>query len=310
MGTTTDIISYNISDRMREHRGQDRNFDPKAFADLINGAEVQERIKHGDMHGYYGHWPRIKFGMNPQEGGFVDGKQVSLEPAIRTVYMKAYPDGNVEHKVEFLDTSSGKLAERMHKSKAGGFSSAIDFRRQGSKQVPYGFYGFDFVFEPNYSKNRGHEVALDCAIFDSVDGVFAEFDHVADYDSLILNMNEMFDHQEHESDRRERQIIDLTKQLEAAYDTVESVVAENHDYLGVIAKLEEVVEDEPPIDLAFDSVKDLINVSQDTKFDSCDDFQDAKLAGFQGEEKEKNAPVPMEKVSVLDSVFHKMGIDF
>jgi uncharacterized coiled-coil protein SlyX len=303
MGMTTDIIKYNISDRMREHRGQERNFDPKAFAKLINGGEVQEKIKHGDMIGYYGHWPRMKFGMNPQEGGFVDGKQVSLEPAIRTVYMKADNKGNVEHKVEFLDTDSGVLAERMHKSKAGGFSSAIDFKRQGNKQIPYGFYGFDFVFEPNYSKNRAHEVSLDCAMFDSVDGVIECFDEVADYNNMLNTMNSLYDEQEFEVARREQTIKELNQALDAAYLTIEKVEHENLDLLSEIERLD----GEKP-ETALDGVIDLVNVTNASKFDDCDSFKNAELAGFQDEEKKEGEGLKAEKVSALDGILGKMGI--
>lgn len=181
----TERISYNVNERGRKFRGQDRHFDTIALAKLLNGGDVQERIKHGDMVGYFGHWPRIKFGMNPTEGGIVEGKQVALEPAVRTLSLVAKPDGTIEHEQEFLGTQSGKLAQRLYESKMGGFSSAIDQRRCGDISLPLNFYGFDYVLEPNYTTNRGHEVALDdashaarLALFDDAGSLLQMFDSV------------------------------------------------------------------------------------------------------------------------------------
>lgn len=158
---TTDAITYNVKERGRKARGQDRNFDTAALARLINGPSVQEKVKHGDMLGFLGHWPRIKFGMEPAEGGVVDGKAVVMPIAVRTVELSAIPDGTITHRTEFLDTEHGEAALRLFKSKAGGFSSAIDAVPGSNPSIPRGFFGFDFVYEPNFSTNRGHSVTLD-----------------------------------------------------------------------------------------------------------------------------------------------------
>ncbi len=157
----TDAITYNVRERGRKLRGQDRNFDTTVLANLINGPEVQEKVKHGDMHGYFGHWPRVRFGMQPPEGGIVDGKVVAISPALRTVELSARPDGTITHRAEFLDSNEGRVAARLYESKTGGFSSAIDAKPGTNPQIPFGFYGFDYVLEPNYSTNRGHKVVLD-----------------------------------------------------------------------------------------------------------------------------------------------------
>src|SRR5258708_18352055 len=164
----TEIIRYNLTERGRTYRGKERSFDIPRIVAAINSGACQEKVKHRDMLGYYGHWPRVKFGMNPAEGGVVDGKAVRVEPAIVTTYLKALDDGTVEHQEEFLDNDAGKLAYNLYKSKAGGFSSAIDeFRRSGPE-----FYGFDYVLEPNYSTNRGYDIALDSALtLDAVEAI-------------------------------------------------------------------------------------------------------------------------------------------
>lgn len=161
MTTTTDLITYNVRERGRKARGQDRNFDTSALAKLINGADVQEKVKHGDMVGYFGHWPRIKLGMEPAEGGIVDGKVVAVSPALRTVELRADADGTIRHRAEFLDTNEGLIAARLYHSKTGGFSSAITPLPGTNPVLPAGFHGFDYVLEPNYTTNRGHKVMLD-----------------------------------------------------------------------------------------------------------------------------------------------------
>lgn len=169
----TDIIRYNVNERGRKYRGQDRNFDLRVLAALVNSPAVQERVRNRDMLGYYGHWQRMRFGMNPPETVIVDGKSVNIEPAIVTTYLRALPDGTIEHKTEFLETASGKVAARLNKSRTGGFSSAIDATARGNQHVASTFNGFDYVLEPNYTTNRtylfdGVQGAADGSIFDFV----------------------------------------------------------------------------------------------------------------------------------------------
>lgn len=177
----TKLITYNLKERGRKYRGVDRNFNVKAICDAINSPACQERVKHGDMVGFYGHWPRVKFGMNPAEGGIADGKAQTVEPALVTTHLKAFSDGTIEHKERFLGTNAGQLAFKLYQEKAGGFSSAID-------PVKPEFYGFDWVLEPNYSTNRGY--ALDSiAVLDDV--------LMAEYNDQIAGVMELLRLKEH-----------------------------------------------------------------------------------------------------------------
>lgn len=148
------MIRYNLKERGRQFRGVERNFDIPAIVAAINSPECQEIVKTRAMLGYLGHWVRIRFGLEPPEGGIAQGKAQAVEPAIVTTYLKAYPNGDIEHKTEFLDNDTGRIASRMYANKVGGFSSAIDENKPR-------FYGFDWVNEPNYSTNRGYSLALD-----------------------------------------------------------------------------------------------------------------------------------------------------
>jgi hypothetical protein len=160
-------ITFNCRERLRRHRGRDRNFDSAAMAAVVNSPAVQERVAKGDMLGYYGHLPRVMFGMEPGEAAVHNGKMVLLEPAIATTKLTAGLDGVITHEVQFLDTAGGRMAARLHGNNKGGFSSAISCRSADGKAVPYEFHGFDFVFEPNFSGNRGY--CLD-GVLDGVDG--------------------------------------------------------------------------------------------------------------------------------------------
>ncbi len=148
------IIKYNLKDRGRKFSGKERNFNIPAIVAAINSPKCQERVSTRGMLGYFGHWPRIRFGLEPPEGGIADGKAHSIEPALVTTYLKAYPDGTIEHKTEFLDNDSGRMASRMYANRVGGFSTAIDANKPE-------LFGFDWVNDPNYSTNRGYELVLD-----------------------------------------------------------------------------------------------------------------------------------------------------
>ena len=146
----TPVISYNLAERGRKYRGKERNFNLRAIAKVINGPECQERVRNRDMHGFYGHWTRLKYGMIPNEG--MDAAIApKVVPALVTTLLRASDDGTVEHQAEFLATDPGQVAAKLYQSRAGGFSSAIDERKPD-------FFGFDFVLEPNYTANRGYSL--------------------------------------------------------------------------------------------------------------------------------------------------------
>lgn len=206
----TEIIKYNLKERGRHFRGCDRNYDIGAIVNAINSPECQERVKNRDMLGYYGHWTRMKFGMVPQEGGLDKGRPAIVEPAIVTTFLKAYPDGTVEHQDEFLETDSGKVAAKLFQSRTGGFSSAIDERRPT-------FYGFDYVLEPNYTTNRGWS-------FDSVSDMSAEDVEAAIYGEQVRGLLSVLDSVSNERDR--------------ASETIEYLKAQNEELIAMVARLD------------------------------------------------------------------------
>lgn len=70
----TKTIRYNLKERGRKHVGQERNFNIRAICDAINSPSCQERVATRGMAGYYGHLPRIRFGMSPVDGVLDGGK--------------------------------------------------------------------------------------------------------------------------------------------------------------------------------------------------------------------------------------------
>lgn len=160
----TGLIRYNLKDRGRKHVGQDRVFQIPPLIDYINGPACQESVKNHDMIGFYGHWPRLRYGLRPQEGGPSEkGTPEIVEPAFYTTFLKGYSDGTIEHKAKFLDTDAGKLASKLYTEKVGGFSSCIVDRT-------HTFYGFDYVLEPNYTTNRGYTLDSIEAALDDIQG--------------------------------------------------------------------------------------------------------------------------------------------
>ena len=156
MALRTKEITYNVHDRGRQALGQDRRLDLDLLAKIVNSPATQERVKNGDMLGYYGHWPRRVFGMAMCEGGIVNGKRVSLEPACRTFLLHCDNSGNITHREEFLSGQDGQISQRLYEDKVGGWSTAIDAVPNTDPALPTVFHGVDYVQEPNYHTNRGH----------------------------------------------------------------------------------------------------------------------------------------------------------
>lgn len=166
----TPIISFNVTDNGRVHTGIPRFFDPKAICEAVNSSATQERVRNRDMIGYYGHWPRLKLGARPAEGGIIDGKAQAIEPALVTVYLSAKDDGTIEHQAEFTSTQSGKLAAKLFNDKLGGFSAIMCERARE-------FWGFDYVLEPNFTQNRGYtfDSAAPITLDDAIRGEHDEY---------------------------------------------------------------------------------------------------------------------------------------
>lgn len=225
------IIRYSLKDRGRIFGIPRDNINIKAIVDKMNGAECQERVAMRDIQGYLGHWPRVRFSLRPSTGGIADGKVHYIEPALVTTQLKAYQDGTVEHKTEFLDTDSGVIAGKMWDNKVGGFSSAIDLNNNE-------FFGFDYVTDPNFVKNSFRGVALDSASMtdDEIEAAAAaELNHAM---LLVINQKDYA--------------------LDQAHAALNNAVAENEELLSILATrnsgmLFESAISDTPLSIALDS---------------------------------------------------------
>jgi len=275
------LITYNLKDRGRKYRGKDRNFNIKALCDSINGNATQERVKSRAMLGYYGHLPRMLAGLDPVESLVSSGKYNEIEPAIVTTYLEAFPDGTVKHQTEFLDTLPGRKAARMYSQKIGGFSSAID-------QSKHELYGFDFVLDPNYLTNRGFSLDSAGMAFDSASGEEIALDQVIDTlkgeeEDCLLDIIEQ-----------------RNAQIEQMAQALDSVAAENEEYLSLLSKSGvEIVNKEPilPVSVSLDSAR---RIEHDKEFFS----SKSALPGFIN-------PIPDSQKQLDDeynSILSQMGL--
>lgn len=150
----TKTLTYNLKDRGRLYGGKDRsNVDMKAMIRKINSPEIQEQVDSGFLNGFCGHQIRQRWGMIPPESVEIDGKILYLEPAIRTLSIKAFDDATVEHRQEFFENVAGEHVMRQYKAKVGGFSTAVNYFIDGPILRPNVFGGIDYVFSPNYVDN-------------------------------------------------------------------------------------------------------------------------------------------------------------
>lgn len=162
----TSEITFNLHERGRKYSGIDRsNVHVPSLVKLINSDKVQEMVRAGDLKGYNGHYVRqLSNSIIPPEQIYVNGKIVNIEPAFKTIYLKADDDGTVTHKVEFFDTDMGQYVKKLYKSGVGGFSTAIRFAQKGNMMQALEFGGFDFVNQRNFLDNIGDGLTFDSSL--------------------------------------------------------------------------------------------------------------------------------------------------
>ncbi|MFP5065479.1 hypothetical protein [Acinetobacter pittii] len=182
----TKVLSYNLHDRCRKYTGVDRsNVDVDAMINLINSDYVQEMVATNSLQGYYGHQIRQRFGMVPPETVIIKGKLVYLASAFKTIELRAFKDGTVEHREEFYENEPGEVALQQYKAQAGGFSTAVNYKNVGGRLIPTGFFGFDFALLPNFASNVGDgQLFDDLFIPEEPESVVSCFDSATDISQL------------------------------------------------------------------------------------------------------------------------------
>lgn len=193
MGKRTGVIKYNINETGRTFTGTARRVDIDAMMRLVNGPAVQEAISKGDIVGYVGHQYREKFGLDTPETAIVDGKTVILEPTCKTIYMKCFPNGDLEHEQEFLDVAAGRVGQRLWESGAYGFSSVFHAPDEGGLRTPKNYFGMDLVRGPNFDANRGNTGAMLDSVSAGGNSGLCDFaaDHAALLDSVDRHIQQV-----------------------------------------------------------------------------------------------------------------------
>lgn len=266
----TDKITFNVNDLQRKHTGQKRCYDNIGLARLINSPTIQERVKKGDLIGFYGHWIRKKFGMQPKEGAIdpETGKAVIFNPAIRTTYLAADDKGNITHQTQFLDTPEGETTFNLHQNKVGGFSTALTAVPKGFTEIPTKFYGFDYVIEPNFSGNRGYTLRFDSVPDDPA--VLERFDSIPD-EGDIGELIHCFDSVEAEIIYQGQVMTDLYRGLQQDYVHVLDTVGAMQGQLSRFGH-QAVKSSRSPI---------FIDEQKIARFDSANEFLTADLAALE-----------------------------
>lgn len=151
---------FSLTDLKRKNTYQNgRKYLVSAVADILNSPETQERMKLGELFGYYGHGRReAHFNRTgsirlPETSVImVEGAPVVVDnvPSNRTVDISVSPDGIVSHTQEILDTPTGMIVDGMERSKAGGWSWATKGGTQAGKAIIQEYAGMDFVGIPNF----------------------------------------------------------------------------------------------------------------------------------------------------------------
>lgn len=230
----TKTLTYNLNDRGRLYGGQDRsNVDMKAMINKINSPEIQEQVDAGFLNGFCGHQIRQRWGMIPPESVEIDGKIIYLEPALRTVSIKAFDDATVEHRQEFFENVAGEHVYRQYKAKVGGFSTAVNYFIDGSILRPNVFGGIDYVFSPNYVDNAS------IGLFDSstasevlpIIHQMLETEIVALYDSMYSS-NQDYEYIQAMSKRAraaERELARLKKQTARRVQKTQQITLDQYD---------------------------------------------------------------------------------
>lgn len=246
---TTETIKYNLNDRGRKYNGINRsNVNVQSMIALLNSDAVQERVETDAMCGYYGHQVRELYGLRVPEFVIeeVTGKKIYLEQAVRTVFLKAYPNGTVEHRQEFFNNQAGNHALRQYHANAGGFSSAVQYSRPNANGMldVLEMYGFDYVNFPNFKDNVGSG-----KLYAGLDSMYGVSPELAEYTAQNLqssmletyqNIQELSALQDH-AQQLEQQVSFFAEEQQKKMSRKERQEQRQHEvYTGLVGRVHTV----------------------------------------------------------------------
>ncbi|UTM60473.1 head processing protein (plasmid) [Photobacterium sp. CCB-ST2H9] len=138
----------------RKVHANNRKYIVSSAQAMANSPETKELLRLGEAFGYYGHGARDrakKLKLQETEVVMINGKPVVIEnvPCSVTLDFTVSDEGIVTHTEEFLTTTTGQIAQALHKSRKGGWSWAVT-GSDGLLSHARTFGAFDYVLQPNY----------------------------------------------------------------------------------------------------------------------------------------------------------------
>lgn len=146
--------SFNLKDHGRSD-GNNRNYLVESVKAILNNPFTKERLKLGELYGYFGHNRREMAGkleLNETEIIYRDSKPVVIDniPACRTIDISVDDQGIVTYKQEILDTPSGRAVKALVDAGVGGWSWVTGGVQTIKGVIAKSFHGFDYVKHPSY----------------------------------------------------------------------------------------------------------------------------------------------------------------
>lgn len=183
--TVTD--SFNLKDHGRSD-GNGRGYLVDSVKRVINSDFYKERLKLGELYGYFGHSLRqMADKMDLDEVTVIQykGKPVVIEsvPSNRTVFFDVTPDGIVTHTQEILDTPAGRAVKAMRDAGVGGWSWAVKGVPTAMGAIARSFHGFDFVKHPSYINVEKQQAMFESVGVDNEDDLLQSLFESAGFDA-------------------------------------------------------------------------------------------------------------------------------
>lgn len=178
---------FNLKDHGRSD-GNGRGYLVDSVKRMRESPLFKERLKLGELYGYFGHNLRQLAGkMDLDEVTVInyEGKPVVIEtvPSNRTIEFDVSDDGVVTHTQEILDTPSGRAVLAMLDAGAGGWSWAVNGVQSAMGAIARTFHGMDFVKHPSYIDLEKQQAMFESVGVESEEALYANMFESAGFDA-------------------------------------------------------------------------------------------------------------------------------
>jgi len=165
MGNETIKCKFSLLNEGRKYTGHHRKYILESARTVCYAPETREGIQLREKFGFLGHGRRMLTGkLQLGETELVrlpNGQSILLEniPSNVTTFFEVSQNGDVEHHQDILtENAPGKMVLGLSRDRVGGFSWACGGGDGGAIGVTKinSFEGFDYVYNPGFSANRGY----------------------------------------------------------------------------------------------------------------------------------------------------------